>query len=48
MSRWVEIIVIAHEDWPMPGNTAYCLAKGGMRMLSLSAGIELASHRLGS
>ena len=23
-----------HEDWPMPGNTAYCLSKGGMRMLT--------------
>ena len=23
-----------HEDWPMPGNTAYCLAKGGVRMLT--------------
>jgi glucose 1-dehydrogenase len=21
-----------HEDWPMPGNTPYCLSKGGMRM----------------
>src|SRR4029077_10345456 len=26
-------ITSVHEDWPMPGNTAYCLAKGGMRML---------------
>jgi glucose 1-dehydrogenase len=33
-----------HEDWPMPGNTAYCLAKGGMRMLTRTAGLELASH----
>ncbi|MFL6287700.1 MAG: SDR family NAD(P)-dependent oxidoreductase, partial [Actinomycetes bacterium] len=23
-----------HEDWPMPGNTPYCLSKGGMRMLT--------------
>jgi glucose 1-dehydrogenase len=23
-----------HEDWPMPGNTAYCLAKSGVRMLT--------------
>ena len=22
-----------HEDWPMPGNTPYCVSKGGMRML---------------
>ena len=33
-----------HEDWPMPGNTAYCLAKGGMRMLTRTAGVELAQH----
>ena len=31
-----------HEDWPMPGNTAYCLSKGGMRMLTRTAGVELA------
>ena len=24
----------------MPGNTAYCLAKGGMRMLTRTAGLE--------
>jgi len=35
-----------HEDWPMPGNTAYCLAKGGMRMLTRTAGLELASHKI--
>src|SRR6185295_11507145 len=23
-------ITSVHEDWPMPGNTAYCLSKGGM------------------
>jgi glucose 1-dehydrogenase len=28
----------------MPGNTAYCLAKGGMRMLTRTAGVELAPH----
>src|SRR5215831_10626103 len=33
-----------HEDWPMPGNIAYCCAKGGMRMLTRTAGVELASH----
>ena len=33
-----------HEDWPMPGNTAYCLAKGGVRMLTRTAGVELAPH----
>src|SRR5262252_5016824 len=35
-----------HEDWPMPGNTAYCLAKGGMRMLTRTAGVELAHHNI--
>ena len=25
-------ITSVHEDWPMPGNTPYCLSKGGMRM----------------
>jgi glucose 1-dehydrogenase len=33
-----------HEDWPMPGNTPYCLSKGGMRMLTRTAGLELAAH----
>src|SRR5579859_545021 len=33
-----------HEDWPMPGNTAYCCSKGGMRMLTRTAGVELAAH----
>lgn len=33
-----------HEDWPMPGNTAYCCAKGGMRMLTRTAAVELAPH----
>ncbi len=33
-----------HEDWPMTGNTAYCLSKGGMRMLTRTAGVELAQH----
>lgn len=35
-----------HEDWPMPGNTPYCLSKGGMRMLTRTAGIELAPHNI--
>ncbi|HET7019718.1 MAG TPA: glucose 1-dehydrogenase [Xanthobacteraceae bacterium] len=39
-------ITSVHEDWPMPGNTAYCLAKGGMRMLTRTAGIELAKHNI--
>jgi glucose 1-dehydrogenase len=39
-------ITSVHEDWPMPGNTAYCLSKGGMRMLTRTAGLELASHNI--
>jgi glucose 1-dehydrogenase len=35
-----------HEDWPMPGNVAYCVSKGGMRMLTRTAGVELAQHRI--
>lgn len=33
-----------HEDWPMPGNIAYCVSKGGIRMLTRTAGVELGSH----
>ncbi|MFW6039003.1 MAG: SDR family oxidoreductase [bacterium] len=35
-----------HEDWPMPGNTPYCCAKGGVRMLTRSSGVELAEHSI--
>jgi glucose 1-dehydrogenase len=35
-----------HEDWPMPGNTPYCLSKGGVRMLTRTAGVELGSHNI--
>ncbi len=28
----------------MPGNTPYCVSKGGMRMLTRTAGIELAPY----
>jgi len=35
-----------HEDWPMPGNSPYCLSKGGMRMLARNAGVELAEHNI--
>jgi glucose 1-dehydrogenase len=35
-----------HEDWPMPGNAPYCLAKGGVRMLTRTAGVELAPHNI--
>jgi glucose 1-dehydrogenase len=37
-------ITSVHEDWPMPNNTAYCLSKGGMRMLTRTAGVELAQY----
>jgi glucose 1-dehydrogenase len=37
-------ITSVHEDWPMPDNTPYCLSKGGMRMLTRTAGVELAPH----
>src|SRR5215469_10306097 len=39
-------ITSVHEDWPMPDNTAYCLTKGGMRMLTRTAGVELAPHNI--
>jgi glucose 1-dehydrogenase len=35
-----------HEDWPMPGNAAYCLSKGGMRMLTRQAGVELGPYHI--
>jgi glucose 1-dehydrogenase len=37
-------ITSVHEDWPMPGNTPYCLSKGGVRMLTRTAGVELGVH----
>jgi len=39
-------ITSVHEDWPMPGNTPYCLSKGGMRMLTRTAGVELGPHNI--
>ncbi|MCU1526790.1 MAG: sugar dehydrogenase [Frondihabitans sp.] len=33
-----------HEDWPMPGNIAYCVSKGGTRMLTRTAGVELGKY----
>jgi glucose 1-dehydrogenase len=33
-----------HEDWPMTGNAAYAVSKGGMRMLTRQAGVFLAPH----
>jgi len=35
-----------HEDWPMPGNIAYCVSKGGIRMLTRTAGVELGAHEI--
>jgi glucose 1-dehydrogenase len=35
-------ITSVHEDWPMPGNAPYCVSKGGIRMLTRTAGVELA------
>ncbi len=35
-----------HEDWPMPGNIAYCASKGAQRMLTRTAGVELAPHNV--
>src|SRR5690349_23925157 len=39
-------ITSVHEDWPMPGNAPYCLSKGGMRMLTRTAGVELAKENI--
>ncbi|HUZ90044.1 MAG TPA: glucose 1-dehydrogenase [Candidatus Acidoferrales bacterium] len=39
-------ITSVHEDWPMPNNTAYCVSKGGIRMLTRTAGVELAAHNI--
>lgn len=33
-----------HEDLPFPGYTAYCAAKGGLRMLCRDLALELAPH----
>ena len=38
-------ITSVHEDWPMPDNTAYCLSKGGMRMLTRTAGRRAGAAR---
>lgn len=39
-------ITSVHEEWPMPNNTAYCLSKGGMRMLTRTAALELARYNI--
>ena len=33
-----------HEDLPMPTNSTYCAAKGGVRMLMRTIAVELAPH----
>ena len=33
-----------HEDLPMPTNSPYCAAKGGLRMLMRTIAVELAPH----
>ena len=35
-----------HEDLPMPTNSPYCAAKGGLRMLMRTIAIELAPHNI--
>jgi glucose 1-dehydrogenase len=44
-SRIINLTSI-HEDSPMPGNAACCLSKGGMRILTRAAGVELAPHNI--
>ena len=39
-------ITSTHEDWPMPSELAYCVSKGGMRMLTRTAGVELGPDRI--
>ena len=39
-------ITPVHGDWSMPGITAYCLSKGGMRMLTRAARVELTKHNI--
>lgn len=35
-----------HEDLPMPTNSAYCVSKGGLRMLTRTISVELAKHNI--
>jgi glucose 1-dehydrogenase len=35
-----------HEDLPMPTNSPYCVAKGGLRMLMRTIAVELAPHNI--
>lgn len=34
-----------HEDWPMPGNIAYCVSKGGIRMLTRTVELVVGRNR---
>ena len=35
-----------HEDLPMPNNAAYCVSKGGLRMLTRTIAVELAKDKI--
>jgi len=35
-----------HEDIPFPGYTAYCAAKGGIRMMMRNLAMELAQYHI--
>ncbi len=35
-----------HEDLPMPTNSAYCVSKGGLRMLARTIAVELAKDKI--
>jgi glucose 1-dehydrogenase len=35
-----------HEDLPMPTNAAYCMSKGGLRMMTRTIAVELAKHKI--
>jgi glucose 1-dehydrogenase len=35
-----------HEDLPMPTNSAYCVSKGGLRMLTRTIAVELGPHQI--
>ncbi len=39
-------ITSTHEEWPMPSDLAYCISKGGMRMLTRTAGVELGADKI--
>lgn len=39
-------ITSTHEDWPMPSDLAYCISKGGMRMLTRTSGVELGPDKI--